>query len=431
MTSIDTLSLNISKALKQKFPDIDSQHYSPVVIKDFIIKTNSNFQSNEGVQKIIIGLTNNLNQFKLKMNKTRQSNGVVDLSFNPSNQIKTAPIPQQNLVKQTHNFPQPINTSRREYINPNPLIIDPSMANQLNNQQVYLNQIETNNNQNNKYQSYPSAPNLQTHTQTHNKNNNKHVNADINVNLGSPIDNILNNLPSVLPSETPTSLPSAISTQSSQSTQSTQPNQNNFTDRFILTEKQRNLIKEDDTDMTYYIIFDSKDRDMSVFREPNDYTIRFSPPNFNEDRKGYVDKIFHNVKSIEIVRCGFLDTSDVVGSSDLGEEDPAYVILEIDEFITQHNGTNQNLNKATIIMDSFTKIGKYKYYDLYDNEGRITKFNPTVTIDKMSIRFRLPDGSLYQFGTSNNTNTKTVNYIIFRIVVKNKMLETDFYNKTS
>ena len=40
MSSIDTLSFNISTALKQKFPDIDSQHYSPNVIKDFIIKTN-------------------------------------------------------------------------------------------------------------------------------------------------------------------------------------------------------------------------------------------------------------------------------------------------------------------------------------------------------------------------------------------------------
>jgi hypothetical protein len=417
MSSIDTLSFNISTALKQKFPDIDSQHYSPNVIKDFIIKTNSNFQSNEGVQKIIIGLTNNLNQFKLKMNKNRQSRGLVDLSFNPANHDKSAPIPQQNLVKQTQIFSPPVNTSRREYINQNPLIIDPSMANQLNNQQVYLNQIESNNNQINNYQSYPSAPILQN-----NQNNHKHGTTDINVNLGSPIDNILNNLPSNIPTETPTSMPSTMSLQS---------NQNNNTDRFILTEKQRNLIKEDDSDLSYYIIVDSKDRDMNVFRSPNDYTIRFSPPNFNEDRKGYVDKIFHNVKSIELVRCGFLDTSGVTGSSDFEENDPPYVILEIEEFITQHNGTNQNLNKATIVMDSFSKIGKYKYYDLYDNEGRITKFNPKVTIDKMSIRFKLPDGSLYQFGESNDSNVKTVNYLIFRISVRNKMLETDFYNKTS
>ncbi len=420
MSTIDNLSLNISKALKQKFPDIDGQHYSPNVIKDFIQKTNSNYQTNEGVQKIIIGLTNNLNQFKLKMNKTKQAKGLVDLSFNPAtSQSKTTPIPQQNLVKQNQLITHPVNTSRREYINQNPLIIDSGMTNQINNQQVYLNHIETNNNQRDNFHSFPSTPNLQNNFQ-----NNKNGNSEINVNIGSPIDNILNSLPTSLPTDTPTSL-AAMTTQSTP--------QNNHTDRFILTEKQRNLIKEDDTDLSYYIIIDSKDRDMNIFHSPNDYTIRFSPPNFNgsDNRFGYVDKIFHNVKSIELVRCGFLDTSGEEGSSDFEENDPPYVILEIDEFITQHNGTNQNLNKATIIMDSFSKIGKYKYYDLYDNEGRITKFNPRITIDKMSFKFRLPDGSLYQFGNANDTNTKTVNYMVFRIVVMQKTLETNYLNKTS
>jgi hypothetical protein len=424
MTTIDKLSFNISSALKQKFPEIDAQHYSPNVIKDFIIRTNSNFQSNEGVQKIIIGLTNNLNQFKLKINKNRQAQGLVDFSFNPAtSQSKSAPIPQQNLVKQTPVFNAPANTSRREYINQSPLIIDPSMANQLNNQQVYLNQIETNNHQTVNYQSFPSAPMTQNNSSNNrNENNDNNV---INVNLGTPIDNILNNLPTTLPTETSTSMPASNPSSLSQN--------NNFTDRFILTEKQRSLIKEDGSDISYYIIIDSKDRDMNAFRSPNDYTIRFSPPNFNgtDNRNGFVDKIFHNVKSLELVRCGFLDTSGITGASDHQENDPPYVILEIDEFITQHNGTNQNLNRATIIMDSFSKIGKYKYYDLYDNEGRVTKFNPRVTIDKMSVKFRLPDGSLYKFGEENDDNTKTVNYMIFRIVVMHKMLDTNYLNKTS
>jgi hypothetical protein len=424
MSSLDSLSFNISKALNQKFPDIDAQHYSPNVIKDFIIKTNSNYQSNDGVQKIIIGLTNNLNQFKLKMNKTRQTKGLLDLSFNPANQSKTAPIPQQNLVKQTQTFTAPINTSRREYINPNPLIIDSGMVNQINNQQVYLNQIDTNNNQRDNYQSYPSTPNLQNNMNNMHQNNHKNGTADINVNLGSPIDSILNNLPTSLPTETPTSMSSAMPTQTPT---------NNHTDRFILTEKQRNLIKEDDTDVSYYIVIDSKDRDMNIFRSPNEYTIRFSPPNFNgtDNRKGYVDKIFHNVKSIELVRCGFLDTSEVEGASDFGENDPAYVMLEIEEFITQHNGTNQNLNNATIIMDSFSKIGKYKYYDLYDNFGRVTVFNPRITLNSISIKFRLPSGELYKFGDVNDTNQQTVNYMVFRVVVMQKALESSFFNKTS
>jgi hypothetical protein len=47
----------------------------------------------------------------------------------------------------------------------------------------------------------------------------------------------------------------------------------------------------------------------------------------------------------------------------------------------------------------------------------INRFNPRITIDKMTIRFRLPDGTLYNFGNSNNTNLETVNYLLFTNIV--------------
>jgi hypothetical protein len=60
----------------------------------------------------------------------------------------------------------------------------------------------------------------------------------------------------------------------------------------------------------------------------------------------------------------------------------------------------------------------------------INRFNPRVTIDKMTIRFRLPDGTLYNFGGVNNTNTATVNYLVFKITVMQRFLETQYLNQT-
>jgi hypothetical protein len=172
---------------------------------------------------------------------------------------------------------------------------------------------------------------------------------------------------------------------------------------------------------------------MNIYKSPNEYTIRFSPPNFNsnDNRTGFVDRILHNVKSIELIKCGFLDTSDLTDSSDSGNNDPAYIILEVEEFGTNHNGTNQYLNKSLAILDTFEKQNKYKYYKvMYDDKPMINKFNPRVTINKMTIRFRMPDGKLYNFGGVNNTNTETVNYVVFKVTVLQRFLETKYLNQT-
>jgi hypothetical protein len=375
---IDALSINISQAFKRKYPEIDQNHYSQNNIKDYIYKTNLNFRTKDGIQKIISSLTQTMNQLKLKMNKEHQSKGQTQNQNHIiiQNQYQT---PQQNLVVQNKIQDNSPNYSRKEFLNKNPLIVDPNTL----PSQPYLNHIESKNNvvQNN-YQSFPSPPNQKDMTLS-----------------------------------TLSSLPSEI----------------NQTDRFILMDKQKNLLKEDTSEWTYYLVIDSKDRDLNIYKSPNEYTIRFSPPSFNNNdaRTGFVDRIMHNVKSIELIKCGFLDTSDLTDSSDSGNNNPPYVILEVEEFGTNHNGTNQYLNKSLAIMDTFTKQDNYKYFNvIYDDKPMINKFNPRVTIDKMTIRFRLPDGTLYNFGGVNNTNTATVNYLVFKITVMQRFLETQYLNQT-
>lgn len=374
---IDTLSLNISQAFKRKYPEIDQNHYSQYNIKDYIQKNHININTKDGIQYVISNLTKTLNQLKSKINKETQSRGQNRNLPPTQNQFQT---PQQNLVVQNKiQDNQPNNYSRKEFLNKNPLTID---SNTLPTQ-PYLNHIESKNNViSNAYQSFPSPPNQKDMTLS-----------------------------------TLSSLPSEI----------------NQTDRFILMDKQKNLLKEDTSEWTYYLVIDSKDRDLNIYKSPNEYTIRFSPPSFNNNdaRTGFVDRILHNVKAIELIKCGFLDTSDLNDSSDSGGNHPPYVMLEVEEFGTNHNGTNQYLNKSLAIMDTFIKQDNYKYFRvMYDDKPMINRFNPRVTIDKMTIRFRLPDGTLYNFGGVNNTNTATVNYLVFKITVMQRFLETQYLNQT-
>ena len=418
--NLDTISNNLSKAFQGKFPEINSSHYSPHFIKDYIIKSNINTSSKDGLQKIITGLTNNFNYLKVKMNKERQTNGLVDFdlyshnvpnnlpnnfpnNFNNSNNSNQKPIPQQNLVVKNKLEESTVNNSRREFLNPKPLIIDSGMVpnintgintnglnmgigNNLNGNKPFLNNIETKNTETSNYQSFPANPSQK----------------DISLSA-------LSNLPAEIV-----------------------PNQ---TDRFILTNQQKNLLKEEKDEWAYYLVIDSKDRDINIYKSPNEYTIRFSPPSFSNNngdaRTGFVDKILHNVKSIELIKCGFLDTSSLEDSSDSSNNAPPYVILEVEEFATQHNGTNQYLNKSLAILDTYEKRDNFKYYEvIYNDKSMINRFNPRVTIDKMSIKFRLPNGNLYNFGGVNNTSQTTVNYMVFKVVVLQRTLETQYLNQS-
>jgi hypothetical protein len=419
MSDIDSLSLNISKSLKNKFPDIDSNHYSPNVIKNFIFKSKVNHKNKDGIQKVITSLTNTLTEFRIKTNKERQTYGLVDFGINNNtHNAHNTPLPQQKLV-QMNQINQPnYDSSRREFLNPKPLIIDSGMVpnqnynnngkNKENNQQnIYLNQVETNNSYQGVYKSIPAMP-----TQPFNLSNLNNLPIKTNNNINNINNNNNNN---------------------SNNNSNETANEINHTDKYILMDKQRELLKEESSEWTHYLIIDSKDRDFKANPDPNTYTIRFSPPSFSnsDSRAGFVDKIFNNVKSIELIRCGFLDTSGEEDSSDKNGIDPSYIILEVEEFGTQHNGSNQHLNKSLAILDTFVKQGEFKYYDvIYDDAGTVNKFNPRITIDKMTIRFRLPNGSLYNFGEANKSNTSTVNYLVFKITVMQRSLETTFLNKT-
>lgn len=371
---LNHISQKIYEGFQKKYPEVDHHHFKPETVKSIILRSRVNYRSQEGLKSVITVLNQKLSAFKEQINKERQRKGVLDFTVDPQSKVSKQSLPQQALViAQKSNQNPPQNHSRREFLNPNPVIINQDGP------KVPLNQLVTRNQQTPNHQSFPAHP------------------EDINLSgLDEP---------------------------------RTETNQS---DHYILTSNQRNLFKEEDGRSVHYLIIDSKDRDFNMSASPNAYTIKFSAPSFDNSntRQGYIDRSFHNVESIELVKCVFLDTSDKADASDNGNP-PAYVSVEIDEFVTQHHGTNQYLNQSIAVLDKYSTQGNFKYYNLlYNDVGTITRFNPRITLDKITIRFRLPNGELYNFGADHDSTTSTVNFLVFKITHLQKNLQTNFFNQT-
>jgi len=371
---LNQISQQIFLGFHNKYPEVDTHHFRPEIVKSIIVKSKVDYRHPDGIKRIITVLNQKLSYFKEQLNKERQLKGVIDFTVDAQSKVVKQPIPQQALVVANRPISLSTDYSRREFLNPNPVIISGEAPSK-----VPLNEVVTQNDSLPNHQSYSAHP------------------EDLNLSgLGNARE------------------------------------ETNQTDRYILTSSQRNLFKEENGEKVRYLIINSKDRDFTMSPSPNSFTIKFSAPNFsNSDaRQGYIDQTFHNVKSIELVKCAFLDTSAQGDASDNTTE-PAYVSVEIDEFITQHYGTNQYLNQTMALLDTYTKQGNFKYYNmLYSDIGTVNRFNPRITLDKMTVRFRLPDGELYNFGDANDATTSTVNFLVFKITLLEKNLNTNFFNQT-
>lgn len=383
MTDLETLSLKLYTGFKNKYPELDPNHFTPTIIGNLISKSKINYQSEDGVRKIIGLINQNLNYFRKKINKERQQKGLLDFSLDTQTKVQrngSQAQPVSNLVRYSKPIKPTYDNSRREFRGQS-LIVDPSGKVNNKRQKIPLNHLESHNLEHSNSKSFPD--------------------------YSDGLDGI-SSLRDIEP----------------------EINQN---DRFILDNSQRKMITEENGEWVYYLVIDSKDRNYDVHQSPNSYTIGFSPPSFNSSdvRPGYIDQSFNNVKSIELVKCFFLDTSSQDDASDYSAP-PPYVLLEIEEFTTQFHGTNQYLNRSMLILDQFTTQGSYKYYNvLYSDVGVVTKFNPRITLDRISVKFRLPNGDLYNFGEENDNNTNTVNLLVFKITVMKKNLETNFFNQTA
>jgi hypothetical protein len=202
---------------------------------------------------------------------------------------------------------------------------------------------------------------------------------------------------------------------------------------FHLQYKPEDIMSTNIDTIETYIVIDSKDRDMSRFETPNGYTIDLSPNSFtsNNERKGYIKRGFSNVISVELISCLIVDSSSLEDASD-NSNPPSYIVLEIPELSRHVYGTNDTLSNGFDILTTYSSQGQYKYFNLPLNGGSYTlihTYEPRITLNKLTINFKLPNGDLYDFGTDNNSNTSTVNNIVLKIKQMKHKISTTFLHK--
>ena len=206
----------------------------------------------------------------------------------------------------------------------------------------------------------------------------------------------------------------------------------------ILRSEFKDLLSPEERPFIYNIVIDSKDRDFAKYASASSFVIDFSPPEsqggIGNINTGYISTAFGNIISCELLDIILLDTSAECDASDSAGSGtaPPYIILEIPELGTNYYGTNDNLSRCFATLTSYHLQDGYKHYNINGENSNHTimkVYNPRINLNRMTIRLKMPDGSLYSFGADGNTSTKTVFKMSFRITTLQKNLSTGFINK--
>lgn len=188
----------------------------------------------------------------------------------------------------------------------------------------------------------------------------------------------------------------------------------NFKDGGIIqTYKEENILDDrmnskyfDNSNNNHIQLFiDSKDRDFENFENANNYELDLT------------EKALNRVKSIKLNNVILIDSSKTEMSSD-NLTLPPYLILEIDGLPNKTSGYNCGSNKYTdkafAVLNKYELQNGFKYYTI-DKETGFREYNNTFSLNKIKIKFRLPDGSLFNFGNANDDLRTTVNFLDFTI----------------
>lgn len=177
-----------------------------------------------------------------------------------------------------------------------------------------------------------------------------------------------------------------------------------------------------DNNKELYLIIDSKDRDINKYKYANDFEIDLKNKNIT------------NISSIELLEVVLLNTEDAVMSSD-NLNKPPYLLLELTNVnndnnniitlnnnnITQDNTLDNNsetINKNNKLANVFTILTNYESqnnYKYYKHINIKQKYKQAINIDKIGIKFYLPNGELFNFGNDANDSIYTVSLLVFKL----------------
>jgi hypothetical protein len=134
----------------------------------------------------------------------------------------------------------------------------------------------------------------------------------------------------------------------------------------------------------HYLVIDSRDRDRTIFPNPNNYTIQF-----DNGVDGNIMEKFRNIVSIQLVDG---HVPNAVTASD------PYITLDIPELHSTYAGTNNHLSNTFALLNPETKGTAFARFKLV--APGINKFRtPIASLNKLTFQFKDYNGDFYDFGT--------------------------------
>ena len=100
-----------------------------------------------------------------------------------------------------------------------------------------------------------------------------------------------------------------------------------------------------------------------------------------------------------------------------------YLILEIEEFGSIYEGTNNITNRAFARLNFDKIVGNYRYFKPDQNNKIIKFFNPRIALNRITIKLTKPDGSLINFGNSIKLETLCNESVSFNIRENKKIYD--------
>lgn len=157
------------------------------------------------------------------------------------------------------------------------------------------------------------------------------------------------------------------------------------------------LIEKNTKENIYNLLLDTKDRDYKTYPDINYFSFSFGSHNvFSRDKEsvGYINRNFNNIKCAELIEVIIPRETE---NGDKYELYP-YLLIDIEEFGNTFQGTNESLSSAFGKISFGKVIGNFAYYTAPKDNQLMKYFNPMISLSKMTIRIKKPDGQLFNFG---------------------------------
>lgn len=158
----------------------------------------------------------------------------------------------------------------------------------------------------------------------------------------------------------------------------------------------KNLPQVDSIIKEHSVFIDSRDRNRDLYPNTNEFVVHFDGSGIIDSGGAVVEESYSDIHSIELVHC-------VLPNSVIGVTGSHYLTLEIPELDNSFTGTNDTLQRAFGYLSPTDAIGTTHVATKFYRRTRKVFSPPKASLGKLTLRFRKPDGTLFDFGTDTAT----------------------------